>query len=86
MGFKPSSYEDPTLNAILAFWAISKVRMWGLNLLYTKILPKCNTYILGHFESTHVRFKLSLKEDPTLNAIPTFWVTPKIHMWGLSLL
>jgi hypothetical protein len=29
----------PTLNAIPAFWAISKVHMWGSNFLYTKILP-----------------------------------------------
>jgi hypothetical protein len=29
----------PTLNAILAFWAISKVRMWGSSFLYKKILP-----------------------------------------------
>jgi hypothetical protein len=29
----------PTLNAIPAFWAISKVRMWGSSFLYTKILP-----------------------------------------------
>jgi hypothetical protein len=35
---------------------------------------KCNTYILGHFKSTHVGLSI-LYEDPTLNAI---------RMWGLS--
>ncbi len=40
---------------------------------------------MGHSERTHVGFKLSLYEDPTLNAIPTFWGTQKIRMWGLSI-
>ncbi len=77
VGFKPSLYEDPTLNAIPAFCAISKVRMWGLNLFIQRSYPKCNTYILGHTKNTHVGFKPSLNEDPTLNVIPTFWVIPK---------
>jgi len=47
----------PTVNAIPAFWAISKVRMWGSNFFIRRSYPKCNTCILGHFESTHVRFK-----------------------------
>jgi hypothetical protein len=38
VGFKFFLYKDPTLNAIPAFWAISKVRMWGSSFLYTKIL------------------------------------------------
>ncbi len=46
-----------------------------------KPYPKCNTCILGHFESTHVGFKLSLYEDPTLNAIPAFWAILKVRMW-----
>jgi len=45
---------------------------------FKKPYPKCNICILAHFESTHVGFKQSLYEDPTLNAIPAFWVTPKI--------
>jgi hypothetical protein len=32
-GVQASLYEDPTLNAIPAFWATLKVRMWGLSLL-----------------------------------------------------
>ncbi len=47
----------PTLNAILAFWAISKVRMWGSSLFIRRSYFKCNTCILRHFKSTHVRFK-----------------------------
>jgi hypothetical protein len=50
-----------------------------------KPYPKCNTCILGHFESTHVRFKLSLYKDPTLNAILAFWAISKVRMWGLSI-
>jgi hypothetical protein len=76
-GVQASLYEDPTLNAILAFWAISKVRMWGLSIFIRRSYPKCNTCILGHTKNTHVGFKPSLNEDPTLNVIPTFWVTPK---------
>jgi hypothetical protein len=53
---------------------------------FKKPYLKCNTYILGHTKNTHVGFKPSLNEDPTLNAIPAFWVTRKIRMWGLSLL
>ncbi len=76
-GVQASLYEDPTLNAILAFWAISKVRMWGLIMFIRRSYPKCNTCILGHIKNTHVGFKPSLNEDPTLNVIPTFWVTLK---------
>ncbi len=47
--------------------------------------PKCNTYILSHFKSTHVGFKLSLYKDPTLNAILAFWAILKVRMWGLSI-
>jgi hypothetical protein len=50
-----------------------------------KPYPKCNICILGHFESTHVGFKLSLYKDPTLNAIPAFWAISKVHMWGLNI-
>ncbi len=85
VGFKPSLYEDPTLNTIPAFWAISKVRMWGLSLFIRRSYPKCNTCILGHFESTYVGFKPYLYENPTLNAIPAFWAILKVCMWGLSL-
>ncbi len=77
MGFKPYLYEDPTLNAIPKVWAILKVRMWGLSLFIRRSYPKCNTYILGHTKNTHVGFKPSLNEDPTLNVILTFWVTPE---------
>ncbi len=76
-GVQASLYEDPTLNAIPTFWAISKVRMWGLNIFIRKSYLKCNTCILGHTKNTHVGSKPSLNEDPTLNVIPTFWVTPK---------
>jgi len=31
-GVYASLSEDPTLHAIPAFWAIPKIRMWGLNL------------------------------------------------------
>jgi hypothetical protein len=31
-GVQASLYEDPTLNAIPTFWAILKVRMWGLSI------------------------------------------------------
>ncbi len=43
-----SLYEDPTLNAIPAFWAISKVHMWSLSIFIRRSYPKCNTCILGH--------------------------------------
>jgi hypothetical protein len=38
----------PTLNVIPAFWAISKVRMWGLSIFIRRSYPKCNTCISGH--------------------------------------
>jgi hypothetical protein len=47
--------------------------------------PKCNTCILGHFESTHVGFKLFLYKDRILNAIPAFWAISKVRMWDLSI-
>jgi hypothetical protein len=47
-GVQASLYEDRTLNAIPTFWAISKVRMWGLSIFIRKSYLKCNTYILGH--------------------------------------
>jgi hypothetical protein len=34
----------------------------------------------------HVRFKLSLYKNLTLNVIPAFRVTPKVRMWGLGFL
>ncbi len=34
---------------------------------------------MGHSERTHVRFKLFLYEDLTINAIPTFWVIPNSY-------
>jgi hypothetical protein len=47
-GVQASLYEDSTLNAIPAFWAISKVRMWGLSIFIRRSYSKCNTCILGH--------------------------------------
>jgi hypothetical protein len=49
----------------------------GLSIFIRRSYLKCNTCILGHTKNTHVGFKPSLNEDPTLNAIPTFWVTLK---------
>jgi hypothetical protein len=61
----------------LHFGAQKKIRMWGLSIFIRISYPKCNTCILGHTKNTHVGVKPSLNEDPTLNVIPTFWVTLK---------
>ncbi len=50
----------------------------GLSIFIRRSYPKCNTCTLGHTKNTHVRFKPSLNEDPTLNAIPAFRVTLKL--------
>jgi hypothetical protein len=49
----------------------------GSSIFIRRSYLKCNTYTLGHTKNTHVGFKLSLNEDPTLNAILAFWVTLK---------
>jgi len=49
----------------------------GLSIFIRRSYLKCNTCTLGHTKNTHVGFKPSLNEDPTLNAIPAFWVTLK---------
>ncbi len=47
-GVQVSLYENPTLNAIFAFGAISKVHMWGLSIFIRRSYPKFNTCIFGH--------------------------------------